>query len=193
MTLPVEVAGPGPGTASADPAVASVDPGAGAGALDRATVRRIALFLVAIAVLLAVRSWVVAPTRVSSDSMAPTLTPGRMILVDKLSLRWRGPRAGEIVTTVDPLTGAPIVKRVVAVAGDDVGIEDGVLVVNGVAVPDPHADQATMEGDYFGPVPVPAGHVFLLGDRRGESVDSRRFGPVPVASIDGRLLLALWG
>lgn len=160
---------------------------------DRTTLRRLAWFAAAVAGLLLVRSVVVAPVRVGSDSMRPTLTPGRIVLVDRLSLRWRAPRVGDVVTATDPLTGASIVKRVVAVGGDRVGIEDGRLVRNGEVVDEPHADRTGMDGYYYGPVAVPAGHVFLLGDARADSVDSRRFGPLPADAVDGRVVTGLGG
>lgn len=160
---------------------------------DRLTARRLAVFAAAIASLLVARAWLVAPVRVGSDSMRPTLAPGRVILVDKVSGRWRAPRVGDVVTTRDPLTGETIVKRIVAVGGDDVGIEDGRLVRNGAVVDEPGVDTTAMGGAYFGPVAVPAGHVFLLGDHRAESVDSRRFGAVPVSALEGRLVASLWG
>jgi hypothetical protein len=69
-----------------------------------------------------------------------------------------------------------------------VGIEDGLLVVNGATVVEKYIDNENMDGFYFGPDVVPAGHVFLLGDNRDTSEDSRAFGPVAVDEIDGRVL-----
>lgn len=160
-------------------------------AADRTTLRRLAWFALVVVLLLVVRSWVVAPMRIDSGSMRPTLPPGRVVLVDRVSGHWRAPAHDDIVTTTDPETGGSIVKRVVAVEGDSVGIEDGRLVRNGVVVDEAHADRTNMDGYYFGPVVVPPGHVFLLGDARADSVDSRRFGPVAVDALDGRVVAAL--
>ncbi len=160
---------------------------------DRATLRRIVWFALVIAALVAVRTFVAEPVRVRSDSMEPTLRSGAALVIDKLSLRWRAPRRGEIVTGRDPTTGEPIVKRVVAVGGDTIGIEDGQLVRNGAPVHESYIDNNDMDGYYFGPTAVPSGEVFLLGDHRADSVDSRRYGSVRVGELDGRLLVALWG
>jgi signal peptidase I len=94
--------------------------------------------------------------------------------------------------TNDPRTGELIVKRVVATAGDSVGIENGLLIVNGRTVAENYVDNHDMDGFYFGPDTVPPGQVFLLGDNRAESVDSRAFGPVAVGSIEGRVLMRIW-
>ena len=154
--------------------------------------RRVVWFIAVIVALLLVRSFVAEPVRVRSDSMSPTLPPGAVLLIDKLTFAAREPRRGDIVVAVDPRSGASIVKRVVAVGGDSVGIEDGLLVVNGATVVEKYIDNENMDGFYFGPDVVPPGHVFLLGDNRDTSEDSRAFGPVAVDDIDGRVLATLW-
>ena len=70
--------------------------------------------------------------------------------------------------------------------------QDGFLVLNGEIVDEPYADLDQMDGYFFGPITVPDGEVFLLGDHRFESSDSRHFGTVPVDDIDGRRLLRVW-
>lgn len=170
-----------------------VDDAAAERADDRVTIRRIAVFAAIVVLLVVVRTFVAEPVRVRSTSMEPTLRSGAALVIDKLSYRWRTPRRGEIVTAHDPTTGEPIVKRIVAVAGDSIGIEDGRLVRNGVPVDEPYVDDDDMDGYYFGPITVPDGHVFVLGDHRADSVDSRRYGPLAVADLDGRLLWTVWG
>ena len=71
-------------------------------------------------------------------------------------------------------------------------IEDGVLVVDGTARCGPVPDGAPMDGVYFGPVDVPAGEVFLLGDNAGSSIDSRAFGTVPAADVVGVVDGRVW-
>ena len=68
----------------------------------------------------------------------------------------------------------------------------GVLVVNGHQVHEPYVDYQLMVGVYYGPFRVPAGDVFVLGDNRPDSVDSRTFGPIPVSRITGRVLMRIW-
>jgi signal peptidase I len=159
---------------------------------DKATVWRVAVFAGVIVILLLMRSFVVEPARVRSDSMTPTLPPGAVLLIDKISYRVGEPHRGDIVIAEDPRNGRSIVKRVVAVGGDSVGIEDGLLVLNGAIIAEDYIDNDNMDGFYFGPDLVPPDHVFLLGDNRDTSEDSRAFGPVDVDDIDGKILLKIW-
>jgi signal peptidase I len=81
---------------------------------------------------------------------------------------------------------------VVGVAGDSIGIADGVLVVNGKPLRESFVDYNLTDATYFGPVHVPAGQVFVLGDNRSDSIDSRTFGPVPADDIVGRVVARIW-
>jgi signal peptidase I len=135
---------------------------------------------------------VAEPMRVSSGSMSPTYHEGDEVLVDKLGVRSDAPLRGDVIAFHEPGSGALMVKRVVALAGQRVGIEDGVLVVGGSRVREPYVDHATVDGDYFGPVEVPSGTVFVMGDTRAGSVDSRLFGPVRTDAIVGRVVRRLW-
>jgi signal peptidase I len=155
--------------------------------------RRVLWFAVALVVLVLLHAFVVEPVRVRSDSMEPTFPTGALLLIDKVTYHGRDPRRGEVIVTTDPRTGGSIVKRIVALGGDSVGIEDGQLVVNGTRVDEDYIENIGMDGYFFGPDVIPAGHVFLLGDNRADSVDSRAFGPVAVGDIDGRVLVRLWG
>jgi signal peptidase I len=155
--------------------------------------RSVLCFAAALVVLVLLHAFVVEPVRVRSDSMEPTLHSGAMVLIDKVTYHGRDPRRGEVIVATDPRTGGSIVKRVVAIGGDSVGIEDGQLIVNGARVDEDYIENSGMDGFFFGPDVVPAGHVFLLGDNRADSVDSRAFGPVAVGDIDGRVLARLWG
>jgi len=122
--------------------------------------------------------------RIPSDSMTPTIRPGDHLLLDK---RHPGEVAvGDVVVVHDPLGDGLIVKRVIAVGGDSIGFEDGVLVRNGRPVTEAYTTDF-LDGVYYGPDVVPAGEVYLLGDNRVDSVDSRDFGPVPAASVVGRV------
>ena len=159
---------------------------------QRALVRRLAAVAVTIGSILGIKACVAEPVKIHSNSMTPTLHDGDVIAVDKMSFRWRDPHRGEIVVAHSPDTDALIVKRVVAVAGDAVGIYDGRLQLNGVFPDEPYANNDRMEGSFYGPVDVPHGYVFLLGDNRFESSDSRHFGFVPVSSITGRLAFTMW-
>jgi signal peptidase I len=167
---------------------------AGTGILSRGRLRRhlvrFGLGLAVLVVAFAIRSFAVEPVHVSSLSMAPTLQRHDVVLVQKVG---DGPvRRRDIVAFTDPIHGALTVKRVVAIAGDVVEIRDAVLQVNGQPVPEPAVDYRLIDGLYFGPARVPSGTVFLMGDNRGESIDSRSFGPVPLKAISGHIVLRAW-
>ena len=133
-----------------------------------------------------------APVRIASGSMAPTLLQGDVVLVDRRSLDVSEVRRGDLVTFDNPQTAEESLKRVVALPGDTVATIDAVLHVNGEPVDEPYVDFSDWEGIFSARVEVPRGAVFLLGDNRGDSVDSRDFGAVPVERLDGRVLVRLW-
>jgi signal peptidase I len=111
--------------------------------------------------------------------MEPTLRPGNVVLTLRHLPGLHDPiHRRALVTARDPLTGAMLVKRVVALGGDTVGIADGRLVVNGRPTREPFVDHGMVDGRYFGPLRVPPGSVFLLGDNRANSRDSREFGAI---------------
>lgn len=152
------------------------------------------LLVAAVAVLLVVtlvRLFVVDWYAVTSDSMAPTATTGDKVVVDLLGWRLGTLSRGDVVTFASPQDGSPLLKRIVAIAGDVVRIDDSVLVVNGISVPEPQVDHSRIDATYFGPVVVPDGFVFVMGDNRFGSVDSRVFGPVPLHAVTGRLVVTL--
>lgn len=138
--------------------------------------------------LVVLRLWIVEPAVVESTSMAPTITAGSVVWLDKVSPAMAGIRSGDLVTFRSPDDGTMMVKRVVAVAGQGVSMQDGVLHVDGAAVHEPFVDQRTIDGVYFGLVRLGEGELFVLGDNRGDSIDSRRFGPISVEAVEARLV-----
>ena len=155
--------------------------------------RRTALALLACAALLVpLRAFLAEPLVVPTSSMSPTLRPGDHVLANKLAYRFGEPRRGDLVVFRAPASDGLMLKRIVALAGDRVGLEDGVLHVNGHAVREPFVDHRLVESVYFGPVRVPSGTVFVMGDQRSDSLDSRTFGPVPRRRILGRADVRIW-
>ena len=167
-----------------------------ASAAPEATSRRrrpsgVAVGIALIVALVVVRIFVAEPFRIPSESMEPTLRPGDQALVDKLD--GHHPKRGQLVAFHSPRNGGEVLlKRVVAVGGDTVGLEDGVLVVDGRKVREPFVDHEAIDSVYFGPVRVRPGTVFVMGDNRANSEDSREFGAVPTSRIMGRAVARVW-
>jgi signal peptidase I len=176
-------------------AAAGAPPAARDAAEQEATARRrrpsgVAVGVALIVALVLVRVFVAEPFRIPSESMEPTLRPGDQALVSKLS--GHAPARGELIAFHSPRGGEILLKRVVAVGGDTVGLEDGVLVVDGRQVSEPFVDHEAIDSVYFGPVRVKPGTVFVMGDNRANSEDSRDFGAVDTDLIIGRAVARVW-
>lgn len=155
--------------------------------------RRTLAGAVCLAGLLAFRLWVLEPITVNSASMEPTIAAGSMVWLDKASPRLSAIHAGDLVVFREPevgerRNGSIVLKRVVAGEGQTVAVLDGVLYVDGLPATEPYVDQRSIDGVYFGTVTVPAGALFVLGDNRETSIDSRDFGPIPASEVLGIVL-----
>lgn len=137
------------------------------------------LFLigVAVAIVLPVRWFVVEPIYIASASMEPTFPVGAHVFMDKITLKMRDPKRGEVVVFVPPVDkGHEVVKRVIGVAGDKVELKEKVVFVNDEELNENYVQYKRagerLAGDTFGPITVPEGSLFVLGDNRDESDDS---------------------
>ena len=123
---------------------------------------------------------------------------GYMLFSEKVSYDFRDPEPGDIVTFQDPeIPGRVLIKRCIAVGGQTVDIndEDGLVYVDGVALREPYTDGLptyTLASDVTYPYTVPEGMMWMMGDNRTNSQDSRYFGAVPVASAEARSVAVLW-
>ncbi|GBD26837.1 Signal peptidase I T [bacterium HR30] len=171
--------------------------------------------VVALLVALAIRATVVEAFWVPSGSMLPTIQIGDHLFVNKLAYgfhidipftgivipitQWSHPKRGDIVVFVSPNDGkTDLIKRVVAVAGDKVEVRQKKLFINDEPAPDPYAhykypyDVHAVPRDNFGPVVVPPGKFFVLGDNRDESLDSRYWGFADEKAIKGKATFIYW-
>jgi signal peptidase I len=169
--------------------------------------------LVALALALVIRTFVVQAFKIPSGSMEPTLEIGDHILVNKfiygvkipfLSIHLfplENPQRGDVIVFIYPLDKSKdFIKRVVAVQGDTVRIVNKKLYINGSEVADPYAvykedtvfSADVQKRDNFGPVTVPAGCLFVLGDNRDRSLDSRFWGFVPLEDVRGKAFIIYW-
>lgn len=147
--------------------------------------------LVALVLALAIRAFVVESFVVDGVSMEPVLHDGERLLVDKLTYRWRAPQRFDVVVFRYPLDPSrDFVKRVIGLPGETVEIREGRVYVDGRPLAEPYV--AERAPDFYPPVTVPPGHVFVLGDNRPHSDDSRSGWTVPIRDIIGRAWFVYW-
>ncbi len=140
---------------------------------------------------LALMIFVVQPTRVEGISMEPTLHTGQQLVIEKISYYFDKPALGDIVVIKLERDYNPyLVKRVIATEGDEVKIQNGHLYVNGVMQKEERVTSINNE-DYPKTI-IPKGHLFVLGDNREASNDSRYFGTIPIENLVGRALASYW-
>ena len=163
----------------------------------------VGVFLIAFAVFALVRMFIVAPFTVPTGSMEPTIQVGDNVLAQKVSVRMgSGVSTGDIVVFDNPVADTEhdiLVKRVIAQGGQTVDMVDGVVYVDGVAL-----DETYVQGSSYPlsmqapgvevgfPYTVPEGCIWVMGDNRENSADSRYFGAVPQENLIGVAFLRYW-
>ncbi|WP_307738545.1 signal peptidase I [uncultured Parolsenella sp.] len=161
------------------------------------------LVIVALVAALLIRTFVAEPFVIPSASMSDTLNVGDRLVGEKLTYRASSPKVGDIVTFVDPDNSEQIlIKRVIATEGQVVDLENGKVVVDGTVLDEPYTDGKPSEplpahspelpSGISYPYTVPAGHIWVMGDNRTNSQDSRYFGAVPVSSVTSRAVFVFW-
>ena len=163
-----------------------------------------------------IKTFLVQPFWIPSESMVPTLEVNDRVMVNKLSLRFGDPERLDIVVFRDPAEppveesipeavirsvlesigvrtrGADdLIKRVIGLPGETLTIEDNRVVIDGVPLTEPYIAEGAEMPD-FGPITIGSDQVFVMGDNREFSFDSRRFGPIETDDIVGRAFLIIW-
>lgn len=154
--------------------------------------------IIALAIALVIRAFVVQAFRIPSGSMIPTLLVGDHILVNKVVYRIRDPKRQEVIVFKFPLDPKKdYIKRVIALPGDKIFIHNKMVYINSSFLREPyiqHSDTRIIPGelqprDNYGPIMVPSGSYFVMGDNRDSSFDSRYWGFVSRKAIVGKAMV----
>ncbi len=170
--------------------------------------------LIALLIALFVRTFVVQAFKIPSGSMIKTLLVGDHILVNKFIygiknpfnrhtiVKYKNPDHGDVIVFIFPLDRKKdFIKRVIGIGGDTIKIVNKKVYVNGKLRKEPpgvqHTDPNIIPGniqprDNLGPIKVPPGHLFVMGDNRDQSFDSRFWGFVPLQDVKGKAFLIYW-
>ncbi len=151
-------------------------------------------FIVAGILAILIITYVARSFYIPSESMLPTLKVNDYILVNRFVYKMALPSRGEIIVFHPPHVKDPantdFIKRVVALENDVVEVADGVLYLNGIPQDEPFIKEP-IDAD-FPAYRVPKGHVFVMGDNRNNSDDSRYWGPLPLENIVGKAFVIFW-
>jgi signal peptidase I len=183
-------------TASTGSADEGTDDDAGkAPSATRTIIEWVAVIGGALAVALVIQAFLVQAFYIPSSSMEPTLAVGDRVLVNKLSYDLHDENRGDLVVFERPDGSAgeikDLIKRVIGLPGETVEIRDGAVLIDGRVLDEPYLADDEVLAD-FAPVTVPDDHVFVMGDNRDDSRDSRVFGPIEDDSIVGRAFVRVW-
>ena len=176
---------------------------------SRWIVELVGIVVAAILIAVLLRTFVVATYSIPSGSMEPTLQIGDRIVVNKLSYHLHGVDRGNIVVFTTPpnedCAGPPVadlVKRVIGLPGEIISLEDGRVYIDGRLLPEPFLPSDVRADNYPGPSTnayalhhpyrIPAGDVYVMGDNRPKSCDSRFWGPIRESTIVGKVDLRIW-
>jgi len=187
---------------------------AGAAVKSKSTLREyVEALAVAFVLALFIRTFIVQAFKIPSGSMLPTLQIGDHLLVNKLRygirlpilgqrvVKFDDPKRGDVIVFVYPVDPSKdFIKRVIGQPGDVVEVRHKQVYVNGERVDDPHATFVEGPGensrltprDNYGPVTVPTDKVFVMGDNRDRSYDSRFWGFVPIDDVRGKAFIIYW-
>jgi signal peptidase I len=186
-----------------------------------AVLETVIIVAIALALAVAIQAFVVKPYRIPSQSMEPTLAVGQRVLVNRIGNRLGDPQVGDIVVfhppegaegaagpqcgvnvAADQICPAPtpqrsrqnFIKRIVAGPGDRLAIRDGRVIRNGRLVSEPYIApcDGTETCTFRASITIPPGEYFMMGDNRGQSDDSRFWGPVPRSWIIGGAFATYW-
>jgi signal peptidase I len=176
----------------------------------RVTIDWLVTIIGAIAIVLAVKAWVVNPYRIPSSSMEPTLhcaLPGSgcearfsdRVLACRFCFRFWSPKRGDIVVFHTPSlaevrcgAGGTFVKRLIGLPGDRWEERAGYVYINGKRLDEPYVKASRRDNRTISAIKIQPGHYFMMGDNRSSSCDSRAWGTVPHANLIGKVFATYW-
>lgn len=144
--------------------------------------------ILAIVLSFVFRTYVAEARWIPSESMMPTLKVGDHLIVDKIAYKIEGIKRGDIVIFNPPPTAQldekVLIKRVVGLPGETIAVKNGSVLINGTPIEEPYISEKPRSD--FGPYLIPNNEVFVMGDNRNNSFDSRFWGPLPINNIIGK-------
>lgn len=176
----------------------------------RVTIEWLATIVGAIAIVLALKQWVINPYRIPTSSMEPTLHCARpadeceasfsdRVLACRFCYRIAGPKRGEIVVFHTPPlaaarcgTGGIYVKRLIGLPGDVLEERTGFVYINGRRIDEPYIHRARRDVRSVAPTRIPRDRFYMMGDNRSSSCDSRRWGTVSRSNLIGKVVATYW-
>jgi len=148
------------------------------------------IIIAAFLISLIIRFFVVEAFNIQQHSMEPTLHDGERVLVSKCIYRFTPTSYGDIIILESPMNSSDFVKRVIATEGETVELKEGELLIDGKAIEEPYIKFVDLSN--YGPVEVPEDKIFVAGDNRPNSLDSRIFGPIPEDNVVGKVFFIYW-
>jgi signal peptidase I len=147
--------------------------------------------LPAIVIAVLINLFLAQATRVYGSSMEPNLHTDQRLVVEKVSYRLHSPHRGDVVVIRMPEHGPELlIKRIIGLGGETLEVRSGVVYIDGQPLEEDYLVRKTTGA--YGPTTVPEGYVFVMGDNRGASNDSRIFGPVSLDRVVGRAWVSYW-
>jgi signal peptidase I len=162
----------------------------------RSAVEWVVIVAAALLAALLIKTFLLQAFYIPSDSMNPTLVNRDRVLVNKLSYHFHDVHRGDIVVFKRPPEETDpkikdLIKRVIALPGETVEGRDGQILIDGRTLKEPYVAKGSAMND-FPARKIPTGHYFVMGDNRGNSKDSRVFGPIAKSLIVGRAFIRVW-
>lgn len=138
------------------------------------------------------RTYGFAQVQVMDVSMQNTVFAGHRLIENKKSVRFNEPDRGEIVIINDPDLPERLIKRVVGLPGETIHIANGEVWIDGTRLEEPYVKGKTYPSTLSMPYTIPEDHVFVMGDNREHSMDSRSMGAIPLAHVEGTTAFRVW-